>query len=231
MIAIPDISSIAALIAEPARASMLMALLDGRALPASELAQQAWVSPQTASSHLAKLMEGRLLVVERHGRHRYYRLATWEVGQLIESLLAFAPSPPQPRQMQMSVDVKAMRLARTCYDHLAGKVGVELAYSLIEKGIIKLSGVYYRVTRQGSKWFDEFGIDIKAAERKRRVFAKQCFDWSERRDHIAGALGAAILIHLFELGWIARVKGSRTVRITHIGQEMFYKVFNIELSN
>ena len=223
-----NIGFIAALISEPSRAAILMALMDGGALPAGELAHQARIAPQTASSHLSKLVAGELLVVERRGRHRYYRLAGSEIGQALEMLLALAPQTPL-LQRQLAEPDGPIRVARTCYDHLAGRLGVGVTQALLKRKVIATDDEQYRVTKKGETWFAEFGIDLDQARQSRRVFAKQCLDWTERQPHLAGALGAAVLNRLIEQKWIARVKGDRSLRIAHRGKEMFLQAFDIRL--
>ena len=187
----PNISYIAKLIAEPTRAIVLDCLMNNQALPASELAYMARVSHPTISSHLSKLVEGNLLKVEQHGRHRYYRLANQEVAEVLEKLGTIAPTV-QVRSLKQSDQLKQVRYARTCYDHLAGKLGVEIAEKLLHRKFIILEEGEYIVTEQGKKWFLNFGINIEKANIKRRIFAKPCLDWSERRYHISGWLGSAI---------------------------------------
>lgn len=187
----PNISYIAKLIAEPTRAIILDCLMNNQALPASELAYMAKVSHPTISSHLSKLVEGNLLTVEQHGRHRYYRLANQEVAEVLEKLGTIAPTV-QVRSLKQSSQLKQIRYARTCYDHLAGKLGVEITEKLLDRQFIILEDGEYIVTEQGKKWFLNFGINVDEADTKRRVFAKPCLDWSERRYHISGWLGSAI---------------------------------------
>lgn len=187
----PNFSYIAKLIAEPTRAIILDCLMNGQALPASELAYMAKVSHPTISSHLSKLVEGNLLNVEQHGRHRYYRLANQEVAEVLEKLGTIAPTAPV-RSLRQSNQLKKVRNARTCYDHLAGELGVKIAEGLIDRQLLTLEDGEYAVTAQGKKWFLKFGINIEKANIKRRVFAKTCLDWSERRYHIAGWLGSEI---------------------------------------
>lgn len=187
----PNISYVAKLIAEPTRAIILDCLMNNQALPASELAYMAKVSHPTISSHLSKLVEGNLLTVEQHGRHRYYRLANQEVAEVLEKLGTIAPTV-QVRSLKQSGQLKQVRYARTCYDHLAGKLGVEIAEKLLVRELITLKDGEYIVTEQGKEWFLNFGINIEKAETKRRVFAKPCLDWSERRYHISGWLGSEI---------------------------------------
>ena len=186
----PNISYIAKLIAEPTRAIILDCLMNNQA-PASELAYMAKVSHPTISSHLSKLVEGNLLTVEQHGRHRYYRLANQEVAEVLEKLGTIAPTV-QVRSLKQSSQLKQIRYARTCYDHLAGKLGVEITEKLLDRQFIILEDGEYIVTEQGKKWFLNFGINVDEADTKRRVFAKPCLDWSERRYHIYGWLGSAI---------------------------------------
>lgn len=213
----PNIVEVASLIGDPSRAAMLLYLLGGKALPASELARAARVTPQTASFHLAKMVDGGLLVHESYGRHRYYRLASTEVGQALEALNAVAPTKPV-RSLRESDQSKALHFARTCYDHIAGVVGVALTDKMLELEVLKEGeGLDFVITSDGMKWFGDFGIDLSGIQRGRRHLARQCLDWSERRHHMAGALGAALTNRLFELEWISRIPGGRAVRVTDKG--------------
>lgn len=214
--ATPNIVEVASLIGDPSRAAMLMNLLSGKALPASELARAAHVTPQTASSHLAKMVEGGLLVHESYGRHRYYRLASAEVGQALEALHAIAPPKPV-RSLRESDQSKALHFARTCYDHIAGEVGVALTHRLLALGLLHEEGRDFAVSIDGAKWFRDFGMDLDEIRRGRRHFARQCLDWSERRHHMAGALGAALTTRLFDLGWIDSIPGGRAIQVTKHG--------------
>ena len=225
----PNITQVASLIGDPSRAAMLMNLLGGRALPASELARAAHVTPQTASSHLAKMMEGGLVIHESHGRHRYYRLASAEVGQALEALNAIAPAKPV-RSLRDSDQSKALRFARTCYDHVAGEVGVAFSNKMLNLGLIAENGRDFLVTSDGAKWLRDFGVDLHGLGQGRRQFARQCLDWSERRYHIAGALGAAVTNRLFELEWITRIPGGRALRVTSSGFQGFERELNISLT-
>jgi DNA-binding transcriptional ArsR family regulator len=225
----PNIIEVASLIGDPSRAAMLMYLLGGKALPASELARAANVTPQTASSHLAKMVEGGLVIHESYGRHRYYRLASAEVGQALEALNVIAPSK-SIRSLRDSDQSKALRFARTCYDHIAGEVGVALTDKILEIGLITEAGRDFIVTDDGAKWFRDFGIDLNGIGRGRRHFARQCLDWSERRHHMAGALGAAVTSRLFELEWIKRIPDYRAVRVTNIGFQGFEQELGISLT-
>ena len=209
----PDISSLAALISEPSRGRILIALLDGRAFPATELAQRAGITCQTASSHLAKLTEGRLLQVVPQGRHRYYRIANARVAELLESMARFAPRK-EPCRPELKSPIQ---IARTCYNHLAGSLGVRITESIVDRGLLREVGRDYQLTKKGAQWFSELGIDTETLRKTGRIFARQCLDWSERRNHLAGALGSALAEHLFENGWIEHVRESRAVRITELG--------------
>jgi DNA-binding transcriptional ArsR family regulator len=229
MIAEPDIAQIAALMGEPSRATMLVALLSKKALPATELASQAYISPQTASSHLSKLVAGRLLTVEQHGRHRYYRLASDEVGRAIESLAIIAPPPRAPHNAQEDERLKTVRYARTCYDHMAGKVAVAIARGLEQREFLIRSGRDYDVTDSGNEWFRELGIDTDSLRNNRRAFALQCLDWSERQYHISGALGAALLDRLLNLNYIARARTPRCIRVTLEGKKALNRLLNLNL--
>ncbi|MGE5333164.1 MAG: ArsR/SmtB family transcription factor [Nitrososphaerota archaeon] len=228
MDAAPNPTSVAALIGEPARATILLALLGGQSLPATDLAYRCRLTPQTISTHLARLVDGGLLSLERNGRHKYYRLASPQVGQALEALNALAQ--PQPiRSLRQSEEVVALRFARTCYDHLAGTLGVGVTQALGRRGYIEESGTQFRLTAHGSTWLHELGIDPAALERSRRTFATQCLDWSERRHHIGGALGAALAKRFFELGWIARSSTTRAVRLTATGRAGLLKELDIQL--
>jgi DNA-binding transcriptional ArsR family regulator len=209
----PDISSLAALISEPARVRILMALLDGRAWPATKLAQRAGITCQTASSHLLKLTGGGLLQMIPQGRHRYYRIANAGVAELLESMERLSPKKETSR-----LEAKCpIEIARTCYDHLAGSLGVRLTKAMVDRALLREVGRDYQVSKKGARWFSQLGIDIGALQKSGRAFARQCLDWSERRNHLAGALGSALAEHLFECGWIEHVRESRAVRITEFG--------------
>ncbi|WP_336992978.1 metalloregulator ArsR/SmtB family transcription factor [Bacillus toyonensis] len=224
----PNISYIAKLIAEPTRAIILECLMNGQALPASELAYMAKVSHPTISSHLSKLVEGNLLNVEQHGRHRYYRLANQEVAEVLEKLGTIAPIAPV-RSLRQSNQLRKVRNARTCYDHLAGELGVKVAEGLINRQLLTLKDGEYTVTEQGKKWFLKFGINIEKANTKRRIFAKPCLDWSERRYHISGWLGSELANLFFEQGWITKEEQSRAVHLTNEGEKALQDQLGIDI--
>lgn len=224
----PDLSVIAALIGEPTRATILSALMGGQALPASELAYRAQITPQTASSHLHKLVEGGLLSVITTGRHRYYRLKNAEVGHALEALAIIAPLP-QRKSRQTSVEIQAMRFARTCYDHLAGGLGVAITDALLSHGILVSHDEDFELTAQGTQWLTKWGIEVEALHNSRRALARPCLDWSERRYHLAGVLGAAIANRLFEQKWIVRVPEGRTIQLTELGREQLRRELGINL--
>lgn len=228
MVAKPNLVEVAALVGDPSRVTMLLELLGGKALPASVLARAAGITPQTASSHLAKLVEGGLLVMEMSGRHRYYRLAGPEVAYALEALNAIAKQKPV-RSLKEYDQSKVLRYARTCYDHIAGEVGVGLTDRLLALGVIVRSGRDFVVSQEGYERFKRFGIDVDQVQKGRRHFARQCLDWSERRHHIAGGLGAAITNRLFELGWITRIPGGRAVRVTEAGLKGLADEFGLRL--
>ncbi|SEB82632.1 winged helix-turn-helix domain-containing protein [Paenibacillus sp. GP183] len=216
MSSIPNIIEVASLIGDPSRIAMLVSLLGGKALPASELASTARISPQTASSHLAKLVEGGLLRHESYGRHKYFRLASSEVANALEALQAIAPQKPV-RSLRESDQLKALQYARTCYDHLAGKIGVALTDKLLELKLIEESGKDFILNEAGKKRLKQFGVEVEGSIKSRRHFARQCLDWSERRYHLAGSLGAALTTRLFELEWIEKLPDGRAVRVTEAG--------------
>ncbi len=212
------LARVAALIGEASRAAMLMCLVGGERLPAHALARAARITPQTASSHLTKLTAGGLVVCESYGRHRYYRLANAEVGVALEALSTIAVPAPI-RSLRESDQARALRFARTCYDHLAGELGVALTDRLLARRFIQEDGRDFVVTSTGTPWFRDFGIDLDHLRRERRHFARQCLDWSERRHHVAGALGAALAQRLLDSQWVERVRDGRSVRITDAGRE------------
>ena len=218
-----NIASVAALLADPARVNILMALSDGRAFTASELAKRARVAPSTASAHLARLVEYSLITVEKQGRHRYFRLADPAIVGILESLALFAPSTPV-RSLHDSTIGGAVRRGRTCYNHLAGMLGVGLTQALQEKEIlIALEDGGYTLSKQGTQWFLDFGVNWAPLNRGAQLLVPWHIDWSERRHHLAGALGAAFMQRLFELDWIKRIPSSRAVRVTDTGQEALLK--------
>ena len=221
---ITRMASVAALLGDPARANILTAAMGGRALTAKELAFAAHVSPQTASGHLARLTDANLLTVEKQGRHRYFRLASPLVGQMLESVMAVAGPEPRPLNPWRGGD--ALRTARTCYDHLAGRLGVALADALTAGGHVALSHDGGEVTDRGHAFLCDFGAEPVAGK---RVFCRPCLDWSERRPHIAGRLGAALATRCLDLGWIARQRDSRAVTITAAGNQGFAEKFGIHL--
>lgn len=211
------IASIAELIGEPARAAMLVGLLSGRALPAGELARMAGVSAQSASAHLSKLVLGGLLVVQSRGRYRHYRIANSRVAHAVEALGSISTRPRHANAPQ-SRDALALYAARSCYDHLAGRIAVEVAKKLETLKVIRRVGNRdYDLGPDGLGWFANLGINIDLVRRSRREFALQCLDWTERRSHVAGSLGAALFSRLLSLGWIARRPETRAVRVTHRG--------------
>ena len=221
-----QMAEIGALIGDPARANMLLALGDGRALPAGELAYAARVSPQTASGHLARLAGAGLLSVVSQGRHRYYRLASARVGALLEAALAVAADAPPRRTVPGRMDA-ALRAGRTCYNHLAGRLGVALADALHAAGHVRLAEDGAGVTPQGLDFFAAFGLDLP--QTRRRPFCRTCIDWSERRLHLSGELGAALCRHCLALGWIERQRDSRAVKVTEAGATGLRSVFGVTL--
>lgn len=214
----PDIAEIASLIGDPARSQMLMALADGRAWTAGELAREAGVTAQTASAHLAKLDAAGLIKIETQGRHRYVALASTSVSDALEALLRLASEQPKPKRQPGPRD-PALRHARSCYNHLAGEVAVRLTDHFLERGWLKPSrDGGWQLSAAGEKGFaDGFGIAAEAIGTKKPV-ARPCLDWSERRPHVAGPLGKALLDALFEQGWVKRSEG-RTVAFTRRGEE------------
>jgi len=222
----PDIALVASLLGEPARANMLTALMDGGALTAGELARHAGITPQTASSHLAKLEAGGLVTVRRQGRHGYYALSGEDVGAVLEALMGLAAraghsrTRPGPRE-------PALREARICYDHLAGDLGVAMLDSMIARTLILCEGESLTMTGAGEVFVGELGIDLSGLGDSRRPLCKSCLDWSVRRSHLAGALGAALLRRFGELGWAKRVEGTRIIAFSPRGRRAFAGTFGL----
>src|SRR5690349_4732089 len=233
-----DTASAAALIADSTRAVILQALLPDRPLAAGELARLAGVSAATASFHLAKLLEGGLITVIRQGRHRYYRLAGHEVAAALEALGLISPGLPV-RSLRQSREAAALAEARTCYDHLAGRAGVEVLDGLLRQGLLEeksgrtnrgdTSSHRFEVTGAGAKELGSFGLNLLQLRRSRRQFAGTCIDWTQRRRHLNGALAAAITSRMFELGWIERGPRRRSVRVTPVGIEGLASTFGVDL--
>jgi len=223
-----DVARVAALIGDPSRAAMLAALLGGVARPAGELARCAGVSAQTASAHLARLVDGGLLRVTTSGRHRYFSLAGAPVARALESLALVAPLSP-PRTPREDFELRRLRRGRTCYDHLAGVLGTAVTDALVERGCIDARGDGYEVMPEGETWLQALGVDCARIRHGRRTFARACLDWSERRPHLAGALGAAVATRFFELAWITRVDGSRAVAVTPAGRRALRRELGLVL--
>lgn len=223
----PNIAEIASLIADPVRSAILLALLDGGELPASELAFRAGASPQSASGHLSKLVDGGLLAVTASGRQRLFRLASAEVGQVLETLQTVA-RPPRIVALDQSMTMQRLRAARSCYDHLAGQLGVAITDSFVGDNAIVLTGEMFEVTKRGERVFRDLGIDLDMARERPRSFARACLDWTERRPHLAGSLGAAILQRFLCTGWIARRAKDRSLRILPRGRLEIERRFGIQ---
>jgi DNA-binding transcriptional ArsR family regulator len=197
---------------------MLTVLLDGRPLAAGELARVAGVSAPTASAHLARLLDGGLVTVLKQGRHRYYRLRGAEVAQVVEALSRISP-PVEVRSLRQSRDARRLHEARTCYDHLAGEAGVVLFAALVDGGLIEADGdEAFEVTAKGEEQLGALGLDVAALRRSRRRFAWRCLDWTERRPHLNGALGAALTARMIELGWFERGSTRRALLVTDAGR-------------
>jgi DNA-binding transcriptional ArsR family regulator len=216
-------SIIANLIGEPARATMLWNLSDGRAYTAGELALVSNTSPQSASNHLNKLVEADFLKVEKQGKHRYYRVARTEVADAIEAIANLIPHKKKIRKENSYINGD-IQFCRTCYDHLAGKIAVDLTESLLKQKVLRLKGDEFLVTAKGEKWFESIGIDVNGLEKNKRHLAKPCLDWTERKYHLAGSLGAALLIQLKKLNWISTKAGSRIVTLTAKGENKLHKL-------
>lgn len=218
---------IAALVGESTRATIMWTLLDGKALTATELAICADTTPQNVSMHLTKLVQADLLCVEKQGRHRYYRFARKEIAYAIEAMSTLIPHSVE-KQRIIKEDNSAIKHCRSCYDHLAGKVGVALTDSLLKQKIIIERNNIFEVSKKGEKWFLDLAIDIEELRKERRSFLRPCLDWSERRYHIAGSLAAKLLDKMLSVDWIRKINNSRALIITSKGQKALYEKFKIE---
>ncbi len=242
-----DIAAVAGLIGDRTRARVLLALGDGRALAASVLAHEAGVSASTVSGHLAKLLDAGLLSVESHGRHRYYRLAGPPVARLLESLAELSPASPVT-SLRQGTRANALRSGRYCYDHLAGRLGVRIMRSLLDRGVLtggdghfdrtravtdRLSAaghdLDYGLTPAGETWMDGFGVDLDAMRARRRPLIRYCTDWTEQEHHLAGALGAALAEQMVERGWIERLPNGRAVTLTDAGRRGLRERLDLEI--
>lgn len=217
--AAPGLADLAAVFADRTRAAMCLALLDGRAWTAGELARYAGVAPSTASEHLNLLVEAGVLAEERQGRHRYLRLADADVAELVETLASYAPpGRDRPRTLRAATTRAALARARTCYDHLAGSLGVAVTDAMDERGLLsRRTG--WTITPAGLEWLRRLGAETDSLDRARRPLVRSCLDWTERRPHLAGAAGAAVCAGLFTAGWIERIGSDRAVRLTPAGEE------------
>jgi len=230
MVAAANLVEVAALVGDTARATMLNALMGGQSLTATELAYCASVSRSTASGHLSKLVAARLLTVIRKRRFSYYRIAPPLVATMLESMKVVAALEVPPRRQPRSPNDDAIRFARSCYDHLAGQVGVAVTDALVARGHVVLTDDGGEVTASGKRFLSAFGADPRPRPRTRRIFCQPCLDWSERRYHIKGLVGARILDRLLELGWLKRVSNSRALQLTPSGRAGLSEVFQIEMN-
>src|SRR6056297_1994824 len=220
----PDIAYVATLIGDPARANMLTALMSGKALTVSELAQEAGVTIQTASSHLSKLDAGGLLRPRKQGRHKYFSLTNDEVAHVLEGLMCLAAGAGHLRKRIGPKDAE-LRQARVCYNHLAGDMGTQMFDSLIARAYLVFDGEDLRLTETGAAFSSEFGIDIDGLCKARAPVCRECLDWSERRSHLAGSLGRAFLTRFEELSWAKRDQKTRVVSFSRSGVEAFHQLF------
>ncbi|HZL39501.1 MAG TPA: helix-turn-helix transcriptional regulator [Pseudolabrys sp.] len=229
MAAAANMVEVAALVGDTARATMLAALMGGQALTASELAACARISKSTASGHLGKLVGARLLSVTSKRRNRYYRIASPLVARMLESIKAVAAIETPPRHQPRSAQDDALRFARTCYDHLAGRLGVAVADALVAKKFVVLSDEGGEVTKTGARFLNDFGAALDSKAAGKRIFCRACLDWSERRYHVAGWVGSEIWRRCLELGWLARQRDSRAVRLTPAGRRGLRETFGVRL--
>jgi DNA-binding transcriptional ArsR family regulator len=229
MAAAANMVEIAALVGDTARATMLAALMGGQALTSSELASLAHISRSTASEHLNKLARARLLAVTQKRRNRYYRIASPLVARMLESIKAVAAIETPARHRPRSAQDDALRFARTCYDHVAGKLGVAIADALVSSRFVVLTEEGGEVTKAGASFFTQFGAELNSRPGSRRIFCRACLDWSERRYHVAGLVGAEIWRRCLELGWLTRRRDTRAVGVTPAGRRGLRDTFGIDL--
>lgn len=223
-----ELSKVTALIGDRVRTAILWTLLDGRAYTAIELASRADTSAQNISIHISKLLQAGLLSAEKQGRHKYYSLSGSEVATVIESLGSLIREEPR-KKIIASRDLSGIKQCRTCYDHIAGHVGVLINDYLLREQILRLNNNEYSVTSRGTNFFTDIGIDLIAVQQTRRMYAKPCLDWSERKHHLAGALGAVMLDTMLAKNWMRRIENSRALMITSIGESKIYDIFKIKI--
>ncbi len=224
----PDIAAVARLVADPSRAAMLTALLEGAELAAGDIARRAGVAASTASSHLARLEAGGLVTCAPRGRMRCYRLASPDVVHLLEALASLAP-PAAAMTEPAAVSARELRLARTCYDHLAGWLGCAVTDALVASGALRRRGARFLIAPAGPDRLRELGVEVASLEGGRRPLVRACLDWSERRPHLAGALGASLATRLLERGWVARARASRALRVTTRGRDQLRSRLGIDV--
>jgi DNA-binding transcriptional ArsR family regulator len=225
----PDLAAIGGALADPGRAAMLMALLGGEHLTAGQLARHAELSASAASNHLRRLRELGLIADERKGRNRLFTLATHDLADALEALARVAPVKPV-RGLRHSHASEALRSGRTCYDHLAGRLGVSVTDALLERAVLAKRRDAFTVTRSGRAWLAELGIDVETVAQSKRSFARICVDWTEQRPHLAGALGAAIATTFFQRRWLRRLPDSRAVALTQLGSEFLQRELGLNAS-
>jgi len=223
-----EITKITSLIGDRVRTTILWSLLDGGAYTAIELAARAGTSSQNISIHISKLLYGNLLTVEKQGRHKYYRLANDEVASAIESLGSLIPINSSPNSISHQ-DYPPIKKCRTCYDHMAGLLGVAINSFLVKEQFLQHTKQAYIITPKGTDFFTGFGIDLKSLQSNRRILAKPCLDWSERKDHLAGSLGAEMLKIILRNGWVRKTENSRALLITSKGENVIYNTFKIKI--
>jgi DNA-binding transcriptional ArsR family regulator len=222
----PDIARVAALIGDPARANMLTALMSGKAVTATELAEEAGVTLQTASAHLSKLDQGGLLRLRKQGRHKYFSLANDDIARVLEGLMGLAARSGHLRSRTGPKD-PALRKARVCYNHLAGDMGVQLFDSLVDRRFLQAKAAALDLSKKGRAFVSDFGIDLGELASRKMPLCRECLDWSERRSHLAGSVGRAFLSSFEEKGWARRERGTRIVRFSRLGERAFGKAFPI----
>lgn len=225
-----NIASVASLLADSSRSAMIVLLMDGRYHPAGELAAAAAVTPQTASFHLSKMVETGIVLAEKHGRHRYYRIGRQEDAVIIEQILTLV-KPVEVRSLRESEQMRTLRHARFCYDHLAGHVAVAIAESMVAHKYLDKEGMDFIITSNGETFLEGLGLNLNDLRKKRRAFSRCCLDWTERKFHLAGSLGHALTDRLFQLGWLIRHESGRGVHVTKEGEIAICRTFSINLKN
>ncbi|APH19726.1 winged helix-turn-helix transcriptional regulator [Clostridium botulinum] len=226
----PQISQLAEILADKSRATILMVMMDGEFHTVNELARAAGIKSHTASYHLTKLTELQWIVMEKHGRFHYYQISNKELAQMLESWLQISPLKPS-RSLNQSIENQMLYFGRVCYDHLAGKIGVQITDWLLEKNYIVKSEAGWSLSIEGENFFESNGVNIELLKKEKRCYCRMCLDWSERKHHVAGSVGKALMDIFFNNQWIERTGDSRAIKLTTKGKEQLSKKWDIDFES